>query len=85
MELMYGQKKDGMTIGIQVKHYDKPVGFDALTKTVAVTFGKTNRAIVISTKSGFTNQSYEYQNDNRHAVELWTSKKLKDEIRNYLL
>ena len=78
-------KKDGMTIGIQVKHYDKPVGFDALTKTVAVTFGKTNRAIVISTKSGFTNQSYEYQNDHRHAVELWTSKTLKEEIRDYLL
>ncbi len=72
-------------IAIQVKHYEKDVGFDALTKTVAVTFGKANKAIVISTKSGFSKQSYEYQNDHRHAVELWTSKKLKDEIRNFLL
>lgn len=72
-------------IAIQVKHYEKDVGFDALTKTVAVTFGKASKAIVISTKSGFSKQSYEYQNDHRHAVELWSSKKLKDEIRNFLL
>jgi len=72
-------------IAIQVKHYKKDIGFDALTKTVGVTFGKATKAIVISTKTSFSKQSYEYQNDHRHAVELWTSKKLKDEIRNYLL
>lgn len=56
-------------VAIQVKHYEKNVDYDALTKTVGVTVGKSNRAIVISTKTGFTNQCYEYYMHNKYLVE----------------
>jgi len=72
-------------IGIQVKHFEADVGFDALSKTVGVTVGKVNKVIVISTKSAFTKQCYEYQIDHQHFVKLWNSKKLKEEIRHFLI
>ena len=70
-------------IGIQVKHQTNDVGFDAVAKTVGCAMG-ANKVIIVSTKSGFSKQVYQYQMDNQQFVELWTSKRLKQKIRYHL-
>jgi len=72
-------------IGIQVKHQENDVGYDAIAKTVGSVMTQANKVIIISTKSGFSKQCYEYQINHQHFVILWNSKKLKEEIRRYIL
>jgi len=70
-------------IGIQVKHQTNDVGFDAVAKTVGCAMGST-KVIIVSTKSGFSKQVYQYQMDNQQFVELWDSTRLKQKIRYHL-
>ena len=66
-------------IGIQVKHWNKDVGFDDCAKTLGVSH-QYNKAIIISTKSGFTPQSWKFQDENRYRLELWNSARFKKEL-----
>jgi len=71
-------------IGIQVKHQEHDVGYDAIAKTIGSALTST-KIIIISTKSGFTKPCLEYQMDHPQFVKLWNSKKLKEEIRRYMI
>jgi len=72
-------------IGIQVKHQENDVGYDTIVKTVGSVITKANKVIIVSTKSAFSKQCYEYQINYPHFVFLWNSKKLKEEIRRHML
>jgi hypothetical protein len=71
-------------LGIQVKHWSMDVGFEDVAKTLGVA-QKFNKVIIVSTKSGFTSQAWAHANDNPYLIELWDSKRFKDELRQYLL
>jgi len=71
-------------IGIQVKHQEHDVGYDAIAKTIGSAMTST-KIIIISTKSSFTKPCYEYQMDHPQFVKLWKSEKLKEEIRRHML
>jgi len=70
-------------IGIQVKHQTNSVGYDTVAKTVGSAIRST-KIVIVSTKSGFSNQVYQYQMDNQQFIELWTSERLKQKIRYHL-
>jgi len=71
-------------IGIQVKHWNNDVGFDDVAKTLGVS-QKYNKSIIISTKSGFSNQAWEHQKNNQYILELWDTNKFKSELRTHML
>jgi len=71
-------------IGIQVKHQVDDVHFDAVAKTLGVA-QKFQKVIIISTKSGFSAQSWEHARNNPTVIELWDSEKFKEEITQYLI
>jgi len=66
-------------IGIQVKHWKNNVGFDDCAKTLGVSH-KYNKAIIISTNSGFTPQAWEFQEQNKYRLELWDTNKFREEL-----
>ena len=79
-------KKDDSYLGIQVKHWSGNVGTDDVMKT----FGGSNKftkVIIISTKSGFTNQALEFalKEETRYRIELWDDARFKLELRSFLL
>lgn len=71
-------------LGIQVKHWNGQVGFEDVAKTLGVA-QKFNKVIIVSTKSGFTSQAWAHAKDNPYLIELWDSKRFKDELRQYIL
>jgi len=71
-------------LGIQVKHWTMDVGFEDVAKTLGVA-QKFNKVIIVSTKSGFTNQALTHAQNNPYLIELWDSNKFKNELRQYLL
>ncbi len=73
--------KNGEKIGIQVKHWNKDVGFDDVTKTLGSNLGKANRYILISTKTFFTNQAWDHQRQHKHLIELWDTNRFRKELR----
>ena len=73
-----------VNIGIQVKHQEKDVDFDAVAKTLGVA-QKFQKVIIVSTKSGFSAQSLEHAGNNPDDIELWDSDKFKEEIRKHLI
>ena len=73
-------EKNGMKIGIQVKHWNNDVGFDDVAKTLGSNLGKANRYIIISTKSGFTPQALEHQRQHSHLIELWDTSRFRKEL-----
>jgi len=77
--------KDNEKIAIQVKHQEKDVGYDTIVKTVGATIAQVNRVIVVSTKSGFTKQTLEYQMEYQNYVHLWNTAKFKKELREHLI
>ena len=79
-------KNGNQTIGIQVKHWKENVGFNDVAKTVGVS-GQYDKVIIISTKSDFTQQTYEaiQQNKFQTPVALWDSRKFKSELRTHVL
>lgn len=77
-------KKDGMTIGIQVKKWRKDVGFDDVAKTLGSNMSKANKYILISTTSFFTPQAWEHQRQHSTIIELWDTNKFRQELRENL-
>ena len=77
-------KNDKEYLGIQVKHWTMDVGFEDVAKTLGVA-QKFNKVIIVSTKSGFTNQALTHAQNNPYLIELWDSNKFKNELRQYLL
>ncbi len=77
-------KNEKEFLGIQVKHWDSDIGFEDVAKTLGVA-QKFNKVIIISTKSGFTAQAWKHANDNSYLIELWDSRKFKDELLNIFL
>ncbi len=77
-------KNDKEYLGIQVKHWSMDVGFDDVAKTLGVSM-KFTKVIIVSTKSGFTSQAQKFAEDNHYKLELWDSKKLKDELRQHVV
>ncbi len=73
--------KNEEKIGIQVKHWNKDVGFDDVTKTLGSNLGKANKYILISTKSFFTNQAWDHQRQHSHLIELWDTNRFREELR----
>ena len=71
-------------LGIQVKHWNNDVGFEDVAKTLGVA-QKFNKVIIVSTKSGFTNQALTHAQNNPYLIELWDSDKFKNELRQYLV
>jgi len=71
-------------LGIQVKHWNQDVGFEDCAKTIGVS-NKYNKAIIISTKSGFTPQSWTFQQENSYRLELWNTDRFKKELRENLI
>ena len=64
-------KKDKKFIGIQVKHWKKSsnVRFEDVAKTLGVA-QKFEKVIIVSTKSGFTPQSWKYAQMYQDKIEL---------------
>jgi len=77
-------KNDEEFLGIQVKHWNSDIGFEDVAKTLGVA-QKFNKVIIISTKSGFTFQAWKHANENSYLIELWDSRKFKDELRINIL
>jgi hypothetical protein len=71
-------EKENEKIGIQVKHWEKNVGFDDVTKTWGVAKGSM-KMIIISTKSGFTKRALEFA-QKKSKLQLWNSEKFKKEL-----
>lgn len=76
-------EKDGIKIGIQVKHWNADIGVVEATQTLGAGMGKAHKCILISTKSFFTSQALEYQRQNSHYIELWDSNRFKEELGKY--
>jgi hypothetical protein len=76
-------EKDGIKIGIQVKHWSADVGVVEATQTLGAGVGKAHKCILISTKSFFTSQALEYQIQHSHDIELWDSNRFKEELGKY--
>ncbi len=74
-------KKDGMTIGIQVKKWQSDVGFDDVAKTLGSNMSKANKYILISTTSSFTAQAWRHQRRHSAIIELWDTNRFKKELR----
>lgn len=74
-------KKDGMTIGIQVKKWQSDVGFDDVAKTLGSNMSKANKYILISTTSFFTPQALKHQRQHSTIIELWDTNRFKNELR----
>jgi hypothetical protein len=72
------------SIGIQVKHWEHNVGFEDTAKTLGVS-QEFNRVIIVSSKAGFTQQALTHQEQNKYKLELWDSKKFKDELYKHML
>ena len=75
-------KKDGMTIGIQVKKWRNDVGFEDVAKTLGSNMSKANKYILISTTSFFTPQAWKHQKQHSTIIELWDTNKFREELRN---
>ena len=75
-------KKDGMTLGIQVKKWRNDVGFDDVAKTLGSNMSKANKYILISTTSFFTPQAWEHQKQHSTIMELWDTNRFKKELRD---
>jgi hypothetical protein len=69
-------------IGIQVKHWKNDVGFEDCAKTLGVSH-KYNKAIIISTKSGFTPQAWKFQEENQYRLELWDTQRFRQELERF--
>jgi HJR/Mrr/RecB family endonuclease len=72
-------KNDKEYIGIQVKHWVNNVGYEDVAKTLGSS-SKFNRFIIISTRSGFTQQAMKRAEEDKYKIELWGSKKFKEEM-----
>jgi HJR/Mrr/RecB family endonuclease len=75
-------KKDGMTIGIQVKKWRNDVGFEDVAKTLGSNMSKANKYILISTTSFFTPQAWKHQKQHSTIIELWDTNKFRQELRD---
>lgn len=73
-------EKDGIKIGIQVKHWNANVGVVEATQTVGAGRGIAHKCILISTKSFFTPQALEYEREHSHDIELWDTHRFKKEL-----
>ena len=74
-------EKENEKIGIQVKHWEKNVGFDEVTKTWGVAKGSM-KMIIISTKSGFTKRALEFA-QKKSKLQLWNSIQFKKELEEH--
>jgi restriction system protein len=74
-------KKDGMTLGIQVKKWRNDVGFEDVAKTLGSNMSKANKYILISTTSFFTPQAWKHQKQHSTIIELWDTNKFRQELR----
>jgi len=77
-------KNDTEYIGIQVKHWENNVGYDDVAKTLGSS-SKFNKFIIISTRSGFTSQAFKRAEDDPYRIELWDSKRFKEELQKNFL
>jgi len=73
--------KDEMVIGIQVKKWQRNVGFDDVAKTLGSNMSKANKYILISTTSFFTHQAWKHQRQHSVIIELWDTNRFKKELR----
>ena len=73
-----------VNIGIQVKHQVENVDFPDVAKTLGVA-QKFQKVIIVSTKSGFSSQSWEHAGNNPDVIELWDSDRFKEEIKRHLI
>jgi len=73
------------SIGIQVKHWTKDVGYEDIAKTLGSSMGKFNKSIIISSKSGFTAQALKKQSEMPFVLELWDVSRLKNEMQRAFL
>jgi len=74
-------EKENEKIGIQVKHWEKNVGFDEVTKTWGVAKGSM-KMIIISTKSGYTKRALEFA-QKKSKLQLWNSIQFKKELEEH--
>lgn len=77
-------KKGGDKTAVQVKHQKDPVGHKVIIDTLSNTLGKTNKILIISTRSDFTPNAYKDQKDRPFLFELWNKDKFHAEIKRFL-
>jgi len=70
------------SIGIQVKHWSNNVDADTVVKTIGASV-QYNKAIIISTKTGFTRPAIQEAQKFPYKLELWDTNRFKNELRAY--
>jgi len=76
----------GEKLYISVKHWNNNVGDPEVRDIVgSAHLEHANKAILVSTKSNFTNQALERATVDNYFLELWDSNKFKEELRHKFL
>ena len=76
----------GEKIYISVKHWSNNVGDPEVRDIVgSAHLEHANKAILVSTKSDFTTQAWERATIDNYFLELWDSKRFKDELYHNFL